>query len=95
MGYSGNMRKRYTQRIVLPQSVFALPTSVAGFADYYANQFLCNTSRGLKQSFLILRFDPLLNCLFDDPLSLLSNNLLYLNFECREDVVLVYECFSV
>ena len=28
-GYSGNMGNRYMQRIVLPQSVFSLPISVA------------------------------------------------------------------
>ena len=55
------------QRIVLPQSVFSLPTSVAVSADYYTNQLVCNSSRGLKQSLVILSFDPLLNCLFDDP----------------------------
>ena len=82
------------QRIVLPQSVFSLPTSVVGSADYYTNQLVCNSSRGLKQSSVILSFDPLLNCLTIH-LSLLSNNLSYFNFECREDVVLVYECFSV
>ena len=66
------------QRIVLPQSVFSLPTSVAVSADCYTNQLVCNTSRGFKQSLVIL-----------------SNNLSYFNFKCREDVVLVYECFSV
>ena len=48
------------QRIVLPQSVVAS-------ADYYTNQLVCISSRVLKQSVVILRFDPLLNCLFDDP----------------------------
>ena len=55
------------QRIVLPQSVFSLPASLVGSADYYTNQLVCNSSRGLKQSLVILSFDPLLNCLFDDP----------------------------
>ena len=63
-GYSGNMGNRYMQRIVLPQSVFSLPTSVAVSADYYANQLVRNSSCGLKQSLIILSFDPLLNCLF-------------------------------
>ena len=62
-----NRGNRYMQRIVLPQSVLSLPTSVAAHADYYANQLLHNSSRGLKQSLVILRFDLLLNCLFDDP----------------------------
>ena len=66
-GYSGNTGNSYMQRIVLPQSVFSLPTSVAVSADYYTNQLVCNSSRGLKQSLVILSFDPLLNCLFDDP----------------------------
>ena len=55
------------QRIVLPQSVFSLPTSVAASADYYTNNWWCNYSRGLNQSLVIVSFDPLLNCLFDDP----------------------------
>ena len=55
------------QRIVLPQSVFSLPISVAISANYYKNQLVCNSSRGLKQSLVILSCDPLLNCLFDDP----------------------------
>ena len=55
------------QRIVLSQSVFSLPTSVAASADYYTNRLVCNSSRGLKQSLVILSLDPLLNCLFDDP----------------------------
>ena len=55
------------QRIVLPQSVFLPPTSVAIYADYYTNQLVCNSSCGLKQSLVILNVDPLLNCLFDDP----------------------------
>ena len=55
------------QRIVRPQIVFSLPASVVGSADYYTNQLVCNSSRRLKQSFGILSFDPLLNCLFDDP----------------------------
>ena len=63
-GYSGNMVNRYIQRIVLAQSVFSLPISVAASADYYINQLV---SHGLKQSLVILSFDPLLNCLFDDP----------------------------
>ena len=66
-GYSGNMGNRYMQRIVLPQSVFSLQTSVMGSADYYTNQLLCNSLRELKQSLVILSFDLLLNCLFDDP----------------------------
>ena len=66
-GYSGNMGNSYIQRIVLPQIVFSLPTSVAASADYYTNQLVCNSSRGLKQSLVILSFHPLLNCLFDDP----------------------------
>ena len=66
-GYSGNMGNRYRQRIVLPQSVFSLPTCVAASADYYTNQLVCNSSRGLKQLLVIISFDPLLNCLFDDP----------------------------
>ena len=59
-GHSGNMGNRYMQRIVLPQSVFSC-------ADYYTNQLVCNSSRGLKQSLVIVSFDPLLNYLFDDP----------------------------
>ena len=55
------------QRIVLPQSVFSLPTSVVGGNNYYTNQLVSNSSRGLKQSLVILSFDPLLNFLFDDP----------------------------
>ena len=55
------------QIIVLPQSVFSLPTSFAACGDYYTNQLVCNTSRGLYQSVVNLCFDPLLNCLFDDP----------------------------
>ena len=66
-GHSGNMENRYMQIIVLPQSVFSLPTSVAPCADYYTNQLVCNSLRGLKQSLVILSFDPLLNYLFDDP----------------------------
>ena len=66
-GYSGNMGNRYMQIIVLSQSVFLLPTSVVGSADSYTNQLVCNSSRGLKQPLVILSFDPLLNCLFDDP----------------------------
>ena len=66
-GYSGNMGNRYRQRIVLPQSVFSLTTSVAVSADYYANTLVCNSSRGLKQSLVNLSFDPLLIRLFDDP----------------------------
>ena len=62
-----NMGNRYMQRIMLPQSVVSLPTSVAVSADYYTNQLVCNSSRGLKQSLVILSFDPLLNCVFDDP----------------------------
>ena len=65
------------QKIVLPQSVFSLPTSVAVSADYYTKQLVCNSSHGLKQSLVILSFDP--------------SNLSYFNFESREDVVLVYE----
>ena len=61
------MGNRYMQRIVLPKSVFSLLTSVLGSADYYTNQLVCNSSRGLKQSLVILSFDTLLNCLFDDP----------------------------
>ena len=66
-GYSRNMGNRHMQRIMLPQNVFSLPTRVAVFADYYTKQLVCKSSRGLKQSLVILRFDPLLNCLFDDP----------------------------
>ena len=55
------------QRIVLPQSVLSLPSSVAASADYYTNQLVRNSSRGLNQLFVILSFDPLLNCFFDDP----------------------------
>ena len=55
------------QRTVLQQSVVLLPTSVATSADYYTNQSVRNSSRGLKQSLIILSFDPLLNCLFDGP----------------------------
>ena len=66
-GYSDIMGNRYMQRIVLPQSVFSLPTSIAACADYYTNQLVCNSSRGLKQSLVILNVDPLLNCFFDDP----------------------------
>ena len=51
-----NRGNRYMQRIVLPQSLLSLATSVAAHADYYANQLLYNSSRGLKQSFVILRF---------------------------------------
>ena len=54
-------------RIVLPQSVFLFPARVTACADYYTNQLVCNSSRGLKQSLVILSFDPLLNYLFDDP----------------------------
>ena len=67
MGYSDNMGNRYMQRIVLPQSVFSLTTSVSASADYYTNQMVGNSSRVLKQSLVILSFDPLLNCLLDDP----------------------------
>ena len=63
-GYMSNIGNRYMQRIVLPQSVFSFPTSVAVSADYYTHQLLCNSSRGLKQSLVILSFDPLLNCVF-------------------------------
>ena len=42
------------QRIVLPQSVFSLPTSIVGSAEYYTNQWVCNPSRGLKQSLVFL-----------------------------------------
>ena len=94
-GYSGNMRNRYMQRIVLPQSVFSLPTSVAVSADYYKNKLVYNYSCGLKQSLVILSFEPLVLFCLMIHLSLLSSNLSYFNFECREDVVLVYECFSV
>ena len=55
------------QRIVLPQSVLSLPTSVGGSADYHTNQLVCNSSRGFKQSLLLHSYDPLLNCLSDDP----------------------------
>ena len=55
------------QRIVLPQNVVSLPTSVAACVDYYTSQLVRNSSRGSKQSLVILSFDPLLNCLFDDP----------------------------
>ena len=55
------------QRIMLPQSVFSLPTRVAVSADYCTNQLVCNSSRGLKQSLVNLIFDRLLNVLFDDP----------------------------
>ena len=54
------------RRLVLPHNIFSLPTSVAASADYYTNQLVCNSSRGLTQSLVILRFDPLLNCLFGD-----------------------------
>ena len=67
MGESGNMGNRYMQIILLRQRVFSLPTSVAACADYYTNQLICNSSLGLKQSLVILSFDPLLNCLFADP----------------------------
>ena len=60
MGNSGNMGNRNIQRIVLP-----LPTSVAVSADYYTNQLVCNSSRGLKQSLVILSVDTLL-IVFDD-----------------------------
>ena len=33
-GHSGNMGNRYIQKIVVPQSIFSLPTSVAASADY-------------------------------------------------------------
>ena len=82
------------QRIVLPQSVVSLPTSVAACADYCTNQLVCNSSRRLKQPLVILSFDPLLNCLTIH-LSLLSDNLSHFNLECRRNIVLVYECFSV
>ena len=67
-GYSGNMGNGYMQRIVLLQSVFSLATSVAASADYYYYiiQLVCNSFRGLKQSLVILSFDPLLNCLFNN-----------------------------
>ena len=55
------------KRIMRPQCVFSLPSSVAACADYYTHQLVWNSSRGLKQSLVILSFDPLLNCLFDDP----------------------------
>ena len=42
-------------------------SSVAAGADYSTNQLVCNYLRGLKQSLVFLSFDPLLNCLFDDP----------------------------
>ena len=61
------MGNRYMQRIVLPQSVFSHPTGVVGSAYNYTNQLVCNSSRGLKQPLVIRSFDPLLNCLFDDP----------------------------
>ena len=64
-GYSGNMENLYIQKMVLPQSVFS--RSVAAAADYYTTQLVCNSSHGLKQSSIILRFDLLLHCLFDDP----------------------------
>ena len=51
-GHSGNMGNRYMQRIVLLQSVFSLPT--IRIADYYTHQLVCNSSRGLKQSFICL-----------------------------------------
>ena len=66
-GYSVKMGNRYVQRTVLSQSVFSLPTSVTACADYYTNLLVGNSSRGLKQSLVILCFGPLLNCLFDDP----------------------------
>ena len=62
-----NRGNRYMQRIVLPQSVCSLPTSVAASVDYYTNYFECNPSRWLKQSVVILIFDSMQNCLFDDP----------------------------
>ena len=55
------------QRIVVRQSMFSLPTSVGTSADYYTKQLVCIYSRGLQQSLVMLSFDPLLNCLFDDP----------------------------
>ena len=58
-GYSGNMGNRYMQRIVLPQSVFSLSTSVAVSANYYTNQLACNSSHGLKQTLVSLSFDPI------------------------------------
>ena len=57
-GYSSNMGNRYVQRIVLPQSVLSLPTSIAASADYNTNQLICSSSRGLKQSLVILSCDP-------------------------------------
>ena len=44
-GYPGNMGNRYMQRIVLPKSIFSLPTSIAACADYYTSQLVCNSSR--------------------------------------------------
>ena len=48
-GYSGNMGNHYIQIIVLPQSVFSLPTGVAAYTEYYTVQLVCNSSRGLKR----------------------------------------------
>ena len=47
-GYSGNMGNRYMQRIVLPQSVFSLPTSVVTSADYYTNQLVCKSAARIE-----------------------------------------------
>ena len=56
------------QRIVLPQSVFSLPTSVGASVNEHTNTFACNSVCGWKQSLVVLRlgFDPLLHCLFTD-----------------------------
>ena len=60
-GKSDNMGNHHMKGIVLPQSV------LAASADYYTNQLICSSSRGLKQSLVICSFDPSPNCLFDDP----------------------------
>ena len=53
-GFSGNMGNRYMQRIVLPQSVFPLPTSVAVSSDYYTYQLVCNSSQNKGATKLII-----------------------------------------
>ena len=48
MGYLSNMGNGYLQRTGLPQSVFSLPTNVTASADYYTNQLVCISARGLE-----------------------------------------------
>ena len=91
-GKSANMRNHYMQRIMLPQSVFSHATSVAASANYYTNQFAYSSVRGWERSLALI---PGKICFLTMHFSSLSNSLSYFNLEFREDVVLVYECFSV